>query len=95
MSLGVGLGLAGLFFTWRPTASMHSLQAATLFSSLYYITAFTGVLYPGARAVDPEFVVKSPNEFPQTTPWTIVTAITFLGYVLERNRLIKQSTKTM
>ena len=53
MSMSAGLGLCSLYYTWRayPTvqSSRQGVVTAMLFGSLYWVTAFSGVLYPGAK----------------------------------------------
>lgn len=64
MSMGLGLGLATLFYTWRSaglsTAAMarDSLFTAAIFGSIYWITGLSAILYPGTLAIDPEFGVS-------------------------------------
>ncbi|KAH7361074.1 hypothetical protein BKA65DRAFT_523844 [Rhexocercosporidium sp. MPI-PUGE-AT-0058] len=51
MSMGLGLGLATLFYT-------DSLFTAAVFGSIYWVTGLSAILYPGTLAVDPEFGVS-------------------------------------
>jgi len=68
MSLGFALGLCTLYYTFRPpplplplsaqngnASAKDSLVTAALFGSLYWVTGLSGILYPGSKAVDPEF----------------------------------------
>jgi len=64
MSMGLGLGLATLFYTWR-TGTLKSTEmvkdslfTAAIFGSIYWITGLSAILYPGTLAVDPEFGVS-------------------------------------
>jgi len=74
MSMGVGLGLATLYFTYRAAPSLASPAAAlemkqddfftaAIFGSLYWITGLSAILYPGSLAVDPEFGEGFPQLF--------------------------------
>ncbi|KAG8532060.1 uncharacterized protein KY384_003697 [Bacidia gigantensis] len=57
MSTGLCLGLLTIYYTWQPytAATAFSLRTAAIFGSLYGATALSGILYPGALAIDPEF----------------------------------------
>lgn len=67
MSMGLGLGLATLFYTWRSMSSTSvemardSLFTAAVFGSMYWVTGLSAILYPGTLAVDPEFGVSLFN----------------------------------
>ena len=81
MSMGLCLGLLTIYYTWRPTpiATMTSLHTAAIFGSLYGITAISGIFYPGALPVDPEF----GNGFPQLPVFLAMSGLPWLGYLLE------------
>jgi len=65
MSTGAALGALTLFYTWRRASSpRENLRMAAVLGSLYWGTALTGVLYPGAKAVDPEFGEGFPQFWP-------------------------------
>ncbi|KAL2075050.1 hypothetical protein VTL71DRAFT_8830 [Oculimacula yallundae] len=61
MSLGLGLGLATLYYTWRSDnlrsveTKRESLFVAAVFGSIYWATGLSAILYPGTLAIDPEF----------------------------------------
>jgi hypothetical protein len=60
MSMGLALGLSTLYYTFRPInndreKAKDSLITAAVFGSLYWVTGLSAVLYPGSKAVDPEF----------------------------------------
>ena len=64
MSMGLGLGFATLFYTWR-TGTLRSTEmvkdslfTAAIFGSIYWVTGLSAILYPGTLAVDPEFGVS-------------------------------------
>ena len=52
MSMGAGIGLCTLYYTWRSYATLECAQqgvvTAILFGSLYWATAFSAIFYPGA-----------------------------------------------
>jgi len=77
MSTGAALGALTLFYTWRRASSpRENLRMAAVLGSLYWGTALTGVLYPGAKAVDPEFGEGFPQFWPflglGIVPWVAV-----------------------
>jgi len=83
MSMGVGLGLASLYYTFRSTpnsaAAADSLFTAAIFGSLYWITGISAIFYPGSLAVDPEF----GEGFPQFPLFAGLLASTWTGWWLE------------
>jgi len=85
MSMGVLLGLATLYYTWRSEPAPHadSIKTAAIFSSLYYIAGISAVFYPGSLAVDPEFGTGNP----QIPPFVVFATIPFLAYWLEARRV--------
>ncbi|CAL3964497.1 hypothetical protein PZA11_002486 [Diplocarpon coronariae] len=83
MSLGLGLGLATLFYTYRRTTSVamatDSLLTAAIFGSIYWITGLSAILYPGSLAVDPEF----GEGFPQFWLFVGLAVSSWLGWAVE------------
>jgi hypothetical protein len=88
--MGVGLGLATLYFTYRAAPSLASSATAlelkqddfftaAIFGSLYWITGLSGILYPGSLAVDPEF----GEGFPQLAIFVPLTVFSWAGAWLE------------
>jgi hypothetical protein len=67
MSMGACLSLLTLYYTFRPTpnveAKKDSVFTTVVFGSVYWITGLSAILYPGSKAVDPEF--GDPQSFPQ------------------------------
>jgi hypothetical protein len=59
MSTGVCLGMAMLYYTYRPLpeggSAADSILTVAIFGSVYWVAAFSAILYPGSMAVDPEF----------------------------------------
>lgn len=78
MSMGALLGLATLYYAWRPDPApgRESIKTAAIFSSLYYISGISAVFYPGALAIDPEF----GEGHPQLYIFGANLALSFLGY---------------
>lgn len=67
MVLGVLLGVAALYFTWRRTASVRSaLFTALLFDALYWISQTLAFLFPGVAWTDPNLLApgQSLQDFP-------------------------------
>lgn len=90
MSLGLGLGLATLYFTHRHAFSSasvarekDSLMTAAIFGCLYWLTGLSAILYPGSLAVDPEF----GEGFPQFWLFLGLAASSLGGWGLETIRL--------
>jgi len=81
MSTGLCLGLLALYYTWRSTPMPgDSLKTAAIMNTVYWVTALSGILYPGALAVDPEF----GEGFPQFWPFLSLAGLPWLGYFLAR-----------
>ena len=84
MSSGLALGLLTAYYTWRPTHNpVDSLRTAAMLGSLYFVTALTGILYPGAKGMDPEF----GEGFPQFWPFVGFIGLPWVGYWLVRRRM--------
>jgi hypothetical protein len=68
MFMGVCLGMATLYYTHRLTPvgvpAADSILTAVIFGSIYWVTAFSALLYPDSKAADPEF----GEGFPQLKP---------------------------
>ncbi|PQE29771.1 short-chain dehydrogenase protein [Rutstroemia sp. NJR-2017a WRK4] len=83
MSMGIGLGLATLYYTYRRTASKaaadDSLFTAAIVGSLYWITGVSAILYPGTKMMDPEFGDGSP----QAIMFPAFAALAWAGWWLE------------
>ena len=84
MSMGAGLGLLTLYYTWSSTTAPHeTLTTAAFLGSLYWLTGLSAILYPGAKGIDPEF----GEGFPQFWVFSGLFAITWAGWWLERGNL--------
>jgi hypothetical protein len=85
MSMGLALGLASLYYTYRrgPSTSAAAKPddyfTAALFGCLYWITGLSGILYPGSLAVDPEF----GEGFPQVWLFVPLFVASWAGAWLE------------
>ena len=64
MSLSVILGVATLFFTWRPhlyprttsaVQGRESLRTAVFTGSIYWLAGLVSIFFPGTSGLDPEF----------------------------------------
>lgn len=101
MSMGLCLGLLVAYYTWRSPPKtrgfdsqrdhafkMDSLWTAAVIGSLYWVTAFSGILYPGALATDPEF----GEGFPQWPIFAVILSLNWIGYGVEllSNRTSRQ-----
>lgn len=89
MSTGLCLGLATAYYTWRPTntgtisGAMDNLFTATIFSSLYWITQVSAILYPGSDWCDEEFRHLGT---PQKRGAPVLLGMTWFAYGLGRWR---------
>lgn len=81
--MGLGLGLATLFYTYRPCSSLElardSLRTAAIFGSIYWATGLSAILYLGSLAVDLEF----GEGFPQFWLFVGLGVSSWLGWFLE------------
>jgi hypothetical protein len=91
MSMGMGLGILTLYFTWRvatkstPKEILDSTFFAALTGSLYYVTGMSAILYPGSWWTDPEF---DNGGFPPQIPiFSTCFVLSWVAYLLERQRL--------
>ena len=89
MSTGLGLGLLTAYYAWRPTntstmgGAMDNLFTATLFSSLYWITQYSAILYPGSDWCDEEFRDRG---IPQKRGAPMLLGLSWVAYGLARAR---------
>ena len=87
MSLGACLGLATLYYTFRPAATAaaagDSIFTAALFGSLYWVTGLSAILYPGSKGTDPEF----GEGFPQFWLFAGQLAVTWVGWWVEGGKV--------
>lgn len=87
------LGLATLYYTWRPAFlppstlgtlakkfRQDSLRTAAFLGSVYWLAGLAAILYPGADGIDPEF---GPPGFPQGRMFAVFAAMAVLGWVCE------------
>ena len=86
ISLSVLLGLATLFYTWRPdwpSAEVRraSLSTAAFTGTIYWLAGMAAILYPNTDGLDPEF--GGPG-FPQLPVFSAFAASAVVGWVLER-----------
>ncbi|KAI9878308.1 MAG: hypothetical protein M1830_001289 [Pleopsidium flavum] len=82
MSMGACLSLATLYYTYRrvpEAAATDSIFTAAIFGSLYWLTALSAILYPGSKAIDPEF----GEGFPQFWLFVGLLGLTWVGWWLE------------
>jgi hypothetical protein len=80
MSMGLGLGLLTMYYTWRSSpATKDSIFTAAVLGSLYAITGISGSLYPGSKWIDPEFGEGAP----QAGLFTAMAILPWVGYWLE------------
>lgn len=86
MSMGLSLGLATLYYTYRQVPQAlkpDNLFIAAILGSLYWITGMSAILYPGSLGIDPEF----GEGFPQGWAFSVLAAIPWLGYWVEIKKL--------
>ncbi|KIX99329.1 uncharacterized protein Z520_04905 [Fonsecaea multimorphosa CBS 102226] len=90
MSMGLSLGLLTMYFAWRPVlvkekgiGERQCITIAAVLGSLYYVTGMSGILYPGAKWLDPEFGEGAP----QVRIFVGVAGMAWAGWGLEMRRL--------
>ena len=84
MTFGALLGLLTLHNTWRrPATSQDTILTTAVFGGLYWVAGMSGILYPDAKAVDPEFGEGSP----QLILFSTIIAVNTIGWWLESSRL--------
>jgi len=88
MCLSVALGVATLFYTWRPllggrgpdAAGRLSLRTAAFTGSIYWLAGLASAAFPGSSGLDPEF--GGPG-FPQAPVFATYAAMALSGWLLE------------
>ena len=88
------MGLATLYYTWRPAflspstpaltarqLKQESLRTAVLVGTIYWLAGFAAILYPGTDGIDPEF---GPSGFPQAPIFAVFAGLGVFGWLLER-----------
>jgi hypothetical protein len=88
MTLSILLASLSLYYAFRPTrpSRLHKKQdihIATILGSLYFASGFTAALYPGAKAIDPEF----GEGFPQAGLFGVGLGCALVGGWLEGRRV--------
>lgn len=88
------LGVATLYFTWRPSLlaastppalvrqrKQDALQAALFTGTVYWLAGLASILYPGTDGIDPEF---GPSGFPQAPAFSAFAGLAIVGWLLEK-----------
>jgi len=88
MTLSLLLASLSLYYAFRPSrpSLLHQQQdihIATILGSLYFLSGFTAALYPGAKAIDPEF----GSGFPQVGLFGVGLLSALVGGWLEGRRV--------
>jgi len=87
MTLSLLLASLSLYYTFRPRPTrLHKredIRIATILGSLYFLSGFTAVLYPGAKAMDPEF----GKGFPQAGLFGVGLGCALVGGWVEGRRV--------
>lgn len=86
MSMGLALGLATLYYLWRPlkaSAARDNLNTVTIFAALYWVTQLSAILYPGTGFTDPEFGDTKIQLYLFATFSTLIG----IGYVMESRKI--------
>lgn len=89
--LGTTTGLLALWVLWvlwvQRTDERNKLILSTVLASLYWITQFGAVFFPGTALVDPQF--SHPDQLPaQLIVDIIMVAMLTVACLLERKKLI-------
>ena len=65
MAVGVLLGIAALFFTWRRKGDARTnLMAAAMFASFYWVSQAMAFLFPGVAWTDPNLLKPGESLYP-------------------------------
>ncbi|KAF2442428.1 hypothetical protein P171DRAFT_474796 [Karstenula rhodostoma CBS 690.94] len=86
MSTGLLIGLLTLYYTHTARAASEKkvhLNFVLVLVHLYYVPALSGILYPGALWMDPEF----GNGAPQLRGFSGLLAVAWGAWWLERRKL--------
>jgi hypothetical protein len=88
MLLGTATGLLALWVLWlQKTDERNKLILSTVLASLYWITQFGAVFFPGTALADPKF--STPNQLPaQLIVDIVMVAMLTIACLLEREKLI-------
>ncbi|RYE20321.1 MAG: acetyltransferase [Sphingobacteriaceae bacterium] len=88
MLLGTTTGLLALWVLWiQRTDERNKLILSAVLASLYWITQFGAVFFPGTALVDPQFA--QPDQLPaQLIVDIIMVAMLTVACLLERKKLI-------
>ncbi|KAI0399398.1 hypothetical protein F4802DRAFT_610906 [Xylaria palmicola] len=94
--LSLLLGLATLFYTWRPAASSPALRrefrlASAFAGSIYWLAGLCAILFPGTMGLDPEF--GGPG-FPQAPLFALAAVCALLGSWLDAPPAAAAAVKT-
>ncbi|KAK4235445.1 hypothetical protein C8A03DRAFT_46433 [Achaetomium macrosporum] len=92
ITLSAALGLATLYYTWRPSflslqnkrsvqRERDSLGMAVFTGTIYWLAGLVAILYPGTEGVDPEF--GPAGSFPQRNVFTAFAGMAVLGWLVE------------
>jgi hypothetical protein len=77
--LGSLLGLSSLLFLWR----FHSVNAAIITASLYWVSQLGSIAFPGTALIDPEFRDRPGARKPrQPVVATVLLAILFIAWII-------------
>ena len=87
MLLGTSTGLLALWVLWmQQTDERNKLKLSIILASLYWLTQFGAIFFPGTALVDPEF--SHPDQLPaQLIVDIIMVAMLTVAYYLERKTL--------
>lgn len=84
MTLSIFLGLATMFYAWRPAATAalkrEFMLASAFTGSIYWVAGLCAILYPGTMGLDPEF--GGPG-FPQAPLFALAAVFGVLGSWLD------------
>ncbi|KAF1842701.1 uncharacterized protein K460DRAFT_367660 [Cucurbitaria berberidis CBS 394.84] len=92
MSMGLFIGLITWYTLYfllpsiqSPLLQLAHLHWVVVLQSLIYISSLTGILYPGALWMDPQFGEGSP----QLYGFPVFVGLAWVGWYIERQRLLR------
>lgn len=91
MSMGLFIGLISWYtlyivlpWTSTPALQLSHLTWILVLQTLIYISSLSGILYPGAMWMDPQF----GNGSPQLYAFPVIVVLAWVGWAVERRRIL-------
>jgi hypothetical protein len=96
MSMGLFIGLITFYVllvlnpsTPSPQQQLTHLTWALVLQTMIYVSSLSGILYPGALWMDPQFGDGSP----QLYGFPVIVGVAWTGWAIERERLLGEGKR--